>query len=259
MTPIRSLYLALPLVLASAVATHAADPPGDHYLCYRAVKQFPFVQTTKALTDQLGGPLTFNVQRVVSLCNPVDKNGEGVTYPQVHQEGYLIKAPPSAPKFVRRDHVTVDQFGRRTLTILRPDSLLDVTPKALGTIPPPPFASDPTSDPGVNRFKCYKARLARGSAKFVPPPAPTLTDQFFTAGQSFQVRKVTKLCMPVDKQGETPAAEIRPTHLVCYQVKLPPGVPFTKQTVSTNNPDFGTDVLTVTGPSELCLPALKDP
>jgi len=58
----------------------------------------------------------------------------------------------------------IDQFGSYTLTISKEDSLLDVTPTALGSTPPVPFATDPTEEtPDVNRFKCYKARLAKGS------------------------------------------------------------------------------------------------
>jgi len=132
--------------------------------------------------------------------------------------------------------------------------LLDVTP--LGATPPPAFTSDPTVDPTINRFKCYKAKLAKGSPKFAPPAPPTLTDEFFTLGQPLVVKKVTKLCEPVDEDGETPGAALRPMSLVCYAVKLPPhSAKFVKTTVTTNDANFAPHVLVAAAPAELCLPA----
>lgn len=247
---------------AGAIAAQAATAPGDHYLCYKAALTGgpPFAKTSRALEDQLGGPQAFDVARVVSLCNPADKNGEGIEHPQVHQEGFSIKARPGAPRFQRQNHVTLDQFARRTVTILGPATLLDVTPKAPGTTPPAPFASDPTADPTVNRFKCYKARPAKGSDRFVAPLPPTIVDQFFPGGQRFELGRITKLCMPVDKQGETPGAELRDGHLLCYRAKLPRGSgSFAAQTVATHSSNFGPHVLRATAPAELCVPALKDP
>src|SRR5262249_46648520 len=138
---------------------------------------------TASMTDALGGPQTFDVTKIATLCNPTSLNGAVISHAAVHEEGFAIKAEKGAPKFVKSDHVTVDPFAQRTLTLTGPASLLDVTPTAPGTTPPTPFGSDPTSDPDVNRFKCYKAKLPKGSPKFVAPPPQAVVDDFFPGGQ----------------------------------------------------------------------------
>lgn len=209
-----------------------------------------------ALEDRLGGPQTFDITRIVTVCNPVDRGGSGIAHPDVHQGGFAIKRHKGGPKFVKSDQVTIDPFAQRMLTVTAPVALLDVTPQAPGVVPPAAFGSDPTSDPTVNRFKCYKAKLAKGSTKFTAPAPPTLSDDFFAGGQQFIVTKVTKLCEPVDVDGATPGAATRQTSLVCYGVKLPKGAPkFVKTTVATNDARFSPHVLVARAPVELCLPA----
>jgi hypothetical protein len=238
----------------------AGTPPTDidHYMCYKArlaVGQTKLPLGTQiGLEDQFdGSPQTFDVKKEISICNPAQRNGSPLVEGTVHQEGYQIKAAKGAPKFVQSDRDTVDAYANRILTVTRPVSLLVPSNKVPGSGGAPPYAGT-----NVDHYKCYNAKLAKGQPKFTPPSTPqTVTDQFYPSGQVFNVKKVTKLCNPVSANGGT--IQDSDSHLVCYQVKLPPGTLFTKQTVSTNNPDFGTDVLLVTAPSELCLPALKFP
>jgi hypothetical protein len=255
----RRLVVAMAFVACAGVAPRVSA--ADHYLCYKAAlakRQPKFPKgLMKPLEDQFGAA-QFDVKKIVAICNPADRDGSGTAHPDVHLQGFAIKAHRPAPKFVRSDHVTQDQLAPmapRTLTIIAPAALLDVTPKVPGSTPPAAFASDPTSDTDVNRFKCYKAKLAKGSSKFQPPPPPTVTDEFFTGGQQLVVKKVTRLCKPVDKDGETPGAASRQGALVCYAVKLPKGVKFTKTTVATNDSNFSPHVLVVSAPAELCMPA----
>lgn len=235
----------------------------DSYLCYKAslAKGQPkFAASSSALTDPLGGPQGFDVKSIASICAPSDVNGTGVGTPQVHEEGFKIAASPPAPKFAKSNHVITDEFGQRTLTITGPAALLDVTPQAIGTTTPSPFSSDPTSDPNVNRFKCYKASLAKGQPKFVAPPPPTVTDALFPSGQALQLVKIAGLCLPVDKDGETPGAGARAARLVCYQAKLPKGSPkFVQRIVATNGADFGPHTLVAKGVKELCVSAIEGP
>ena len=235
----------------------------DSYLCYKAALakgQPKLAATSSALTDPLGGPQSFDVKSIASICAPSDVNGTGVGSPEVHQEGFRIAASRPAPKFERSDHVITDQFGQRTLTITGPAALLEVTPQAIGTTPPSPFPSDPTIDPNVNRFKCYRASLAKGQPKFVAPSPPTVADALSPGGQSLQLAKITGLCLPVDRDGKTPDAGARAARLVCYQAKLPKGSPkFVQQTVSTNGDDFGPHTLVAKGVKELCVPAIEGP
>jgi len=235
----------------------------DAYLCYKAALakgQPKFAATSSALADPLGGPQSFDVKSIASICAPSDVNGTGIGSPDVHQEGFKIAASRPAPKFEKSSHVVTDQFGQRTLTITGPAALLDVTPQAIGTTPPSPFSSDPTSDPNVNRFKCYRASLAKGQPKFVAPSSPTVADALFPGGQVLQLVKITGLCLPVDMDGNTPGAGTRTARLVCYQAKLPKGAPkFVQQTVSTNGADFGPHTLVAKGIKDLCVPAIEGP
>ena len=235
----------------------------DSYLCYKAALakgQPKFATTSRALTDPLGGPQSFDVKSIASICSPADVNGTGVGSPEVHQEGFKIAASRPAPKFAKSSHVITDPFGQRTLTITGPAALLDVTPQALGTTPPSPFADDPTSEPNVNRFKCYKTSLAKGQPKFVAPSSPTVADALFPSGQELQLVKLARLCLPVDLNGSTPGAEARTARLLCYQAKLPKGSPkFVQQTVSTSSADFGPHTLVAKVVKELCVPAIEGP
>ena len=235
----------------------AAAGPGDAYMCYKAKLskgQPAFAATTASLQDQLGGPQTYGVSKIVTICNPADTTGTAPQNPLVHQLGVQIKAQSGAPKFVKSDHLTDDQFGRLQLTFVAPDTLLDVSAQVSGSGGATPLASSGSAD----RFMCYKATTAKGTAKFVPPPSPTVTDDF-VSGQTFDLKKVQHVCTPVDKNGETPGAETHAGHLVCYQAALPKGAPkFSKPQVSVNSTNFGGWVLDALAPSELCVPALKD-
>jgi hypothetical protein len=235
----------------------AAVAPGDSYMCYKAKLskgQPKFAGTSVSLKDQLGGPQTYDVKKIVTICNPADTASEAPQNPLVHQLGLQIKAQKGAPKFVQSVHLTDDQFGRLTLTLVKPDTLLDVSAQVPGGGGTSPLASNGSAD----RFMCYTVKTAKGAPKFVAPPSPTVTDDF-VSGQVFDLKKVQHVCTPVDKNGETPGAETHTGHLVCYQAALPKGAPkFSKPQVSVNSTNFGGWVIDSIAPSEVCVPALKD-
>jgi glucose/arabinose dehydrogenase len=247
-------YVAINLGAVRRVAPIVAAAT-DGYLCYRALlapgeAKLP-AGTSVTLQDEISGPQAFGVKRAASICNPASVDGGTVVDPDTHQQGYLVKRPPGSPKFVRTNEVTSDAYATRNLTLSQEDSLLVPSSKVLGAGGAPPYAGS-----GIDHYKCYRARLAAGSPKFLPPPPPTISDQFYPGGQTFNVKRVTKHCKPVAVDGST--IEEPEAHLVCYQVRLPAGVKFPRTTVSTNNPEFGTDVLIATMPSELCVPASVD-
>ncbi len=259
MTPMRTMLVGWAVALS---AMHfpmrgLAAAPGDAYMCYKAKiskGQPKFAATTASLKDQLGGPQTYDVKKIVTICNPADTTGTAPQNPLVHQLGLQIKAQKGAPKFAQSIHTTDDQFGRLTLTFVAPDTLLDVSAQVSGGVGIPPLADDG----GVDRFKCYTVKTAKGAPKFVAPASPTVTDDFVTA-QVFDLKKVQHVCTPVDTNGGTPGAETHTGHLVCYQAALPAGAPtFSKPMVSVNSTDFGGWILDSIAPSELCVPALKD-
>ncbi len=256
MTPVRTMMVGLAVMLSAMQLPTQALAAGDHYMCYTAKLskgQPKLTAGSVSLKDQLGGPQTYDVKKIVTICNPAATNGAAPQSPLVHQLGLQIKAQTGAPKFVKSDHLTIDELGRLSLTFLKPDTLLDVSAKVLGAGGTPPLASDG----GVDRFMCYTVKSAKGAPKFVAPPSPTVTDEF-VSGQVFDLKKVQHVCTPVDKNGETPGAETHTGHLVCYQA-VPTGAPqFSKPQVSINSTNFGPWVLDSLAPSELCVPALKD-
>ena len=243
-------------LLASVSPSVAQAPPNvDHYLCYKtrlAPGAPTFTPVSRTLLDQFPPVKTYDLRRVVTLCNPVEKNGVAMLHPTVHQVGYRIRPPKGAPTAVTPStHMTVDQFATRTLLMMRPDTLFVPSNKALGAGGAPPYAGGTT----VDHYKCYRARA---QSTFTPPVSPIVTDQFLTGGQMVRVRRPSRVCTPVDKNGEDPTAPGHAGHLVCYRVKLPMEVSFPITTVSTNN-QIRPEVLEVLKPTELCLPALKDP
>ncbi len=101
--------------------------------------------------------------------------------------------------------------------------------------------------PGVNpaHYQCYRVAL-QGTFK---PITVTLKDQFGAA--KVTVLKPVMLCAPTSKN-EAAVKEPR-THLVCYEEE---GGKAVDKLVSVTN-QFGTEKLTVGGPTMLCVPSLK--
>jgi hypothetical protein len=89
----------------------------DHYKCYRirvTRGTLPFPKnTTVAIEDQFESPsklLTLKKPR--HLCNPVDKNGEGIKNPGVHLLCYQSAPARGQRKHVRRIGIYINnQFG----------------------------------------------------------------------------------------------------------------------------------------------------
>lgn len=251
----HGIAIAVTALLTSVSPLAAQAPPNvDHYLCYKVRPgpgAAPFTPVSRTLLDQFPPAATFDLKRVATLCNPAGKNGVGATHPTVHQVGYRLRAQKGSPAFTQSAHTTVDQFATRTLLLKRPESLLVPSTKVLGAGGAPPYTGGTT----VDHYKCYRAR---GQGAFTPPVPPTVADQFFTGGQLVRLRRPSKVCTPVDKDGEDPTAPGHDGHLVCYRLRLPAGAPFAPTTVSTNN-QIRPEVVDALKPVELCLPALKDP
>jgi hypothetical protein len=83
----------------------------NHFKCYRAHRsqgeQFP--EQEVALVDQFETKDTV-VTRPFLLCNPVNKNGEGVPHPSQHLTCYKITDAPGQPPFEPQQPNVTDQF-----------------------------------------------------------------------------------------------------------------------------------------------------
>lgn len=89
----------------------------DHFKCYQAreaVGTPKFEQRRVSLVDQFGS-VTVTVLKPEALCNPVDKNGEGILSPETQMTCYKIVPRGFPPK---PDISVLDQFGENTLMVV---------------------------------------------------------------------------------------------------------------------------------------------
>jgi hypothetical protein len=243
----RSL-LALILTVLLPNLTQAAMPPAASYLCYKAglapgQAKLPAAKTR--LEDRFGSR-TADVKSVQSVCNPT----ETAPHPAVHGVGYKIvgaKKPPQPP-FAKTPVTTVDQFGSHRLVLVKPVDLLTPSALALGA-----DGVAPGNTTGVDHFQCYKASRQKGAPKFVAPAPVVVTDVFGTL--PVVLKKITKVCTPVDKDGGDPTAATHAWSLVCYQAGPAKGSEVAPATVSVNNSSFGPAVLVANKVAQVCVPA----
>jgi len=234
----------------------APPPIHDHFLCYQVKlpKAPKFVPRTVTLDDQFETG-TFHVVKPFSLCLPADKNGEGINDPNTHLESYQI-TPTSPP--VKETNITVtNQFGTIVVDTVVPDRLLVPTAKSLtGPVNPP----DPDTH-NVDHYKCYTVINHKGSPKFRPILGVTVEDQFTDPAKIFNLTKPTRLCTPVDKNGEGIKDET--AHLMCYLAKPAKGQPKRQPVSGINlNNQFGAERLSTVKEEDekgeyLCVPSTK--
>lgn len=248
-------------------------PPLDHFVCYKSAAAkapkgegpFPkFAPTSVSAVDTLAARQLALTKPLV-VCNPADKNGEDPTAPThaAHLEGYQAKLAKTAPPQAKPAKTVVgvtNQLGPLKLQVKAPDRLLVPSAKALGT-----GGATPLGTTTVDHFTCYKAKVAKapkGAPAFpvFTKASVTLADQF-GGPLVYDLKKPTRVCLPADKNAESPGAADHPDRLVCYAAKLakqkPPQTKFAAQTVSTAN-QFGAEVLRAKKLDELCVPSSAD-
>lgn len=100
---------------------------GEHYKCYPIIElETPFEPVHVKLKDQFVATEAW-VLRPVELCNPVDKNGEGIVNPDVHLVCYEISEPLQPRRRVR----TSNQFGELRFVVKDADELCVPSKKEL--------------------------------------------------------------------------------------------------------------------------------
>ena len=227
----------------------------------------------------------FAVQKPLTLCNPADTNGEGIDAPRTHLRAYQIKqvtrvcgggAPVNAGKACQSDKncggtgktsalcqrppafrpltmIRVDnQFGTVHVDALKPDRLLVPTTESLTD----PVASPDPASHRVDRFTCFTVKPSRGAPPFTPIRGVTVTDRF-QQPKRYDVVKPTRLCTPVDQDGE--GIKDVDTHLLCYQVKPSPTAPPQSKHDSVAGifvgTQFGRERVDTVKDDELCVPS----
>ena len=86
-------FLASALLGGAFATTGHAQSSWEHFLCYNIDPHGPFEPLSVKLRDQFADYKGV-VVTPVSLCNPVDKNGEGIKDRERHLVCYEIKADP---------------------------------------------------------------------------------------------------------------------------------------------------------------------
>ena len=176
------------------------------------------------------------------LCAPADKNQEGIIDPAQHLVGYEELRTP----FTRQRGVgTSNQFGQLSIDLTRRDVLMVPSAKELMSTPPP------LQPPLIDHFQCYRAKRARGSAKFNKITV-NVSDQIET-NIPITLTRPYRLCVPANKNGEDPTAPSHPNTLLCYRSKS--SVRFGTVPAHINN-QFGTDDLLLIHRRELCVPTV---
>ncbi len=91
------------------------DFPVDYFKCYKVKvsegSEFPEgIQVD--VVDEFNQPKLFDVKKPKRLCNPVDKNGEGIINPDAHLMCYKVKPAENEPKHIKVEGIhTNNQFG----------------------------------------------------------------------------------------------------------------------------------------------------
>jgi hypothetical protein len=98
-----------------------AIPPGNHYLCYLA-DDAPVVNIEVALVDQVDSVAVLVLQGRY-LCNPVEKDFQGVTTPIVDPAVHLTCYEVINPTPYAVTELVNDQFGERII-VLEQNTLL---------------------------------------------------------------------------------------------------------------------------------------
>jgi hypothetical protein len=192
----------------------------DDFLCYQvreSAGSSRFSGLVATLSDEFE-TLDFEVSRPKNLCTPADRDGGGTSDPAIHLEAYSIRTA-SGVSVRRTGIVLTNDLGAVTLDTVKPYLLLVPTAKAL-TLPPPP------PDPAVHQvdsYKCYRAKVTRGSTPFVEGQVVTLQDQFTSPPKPFVIKKPRLLCTPVSVDGEP--VKHPDGYLVCFQARPAAGAP----------------------------------
>jgi hypothetical protein len=230
----------------------------DHFLCYKAKAQEKFEPEVVTLTDQFDTePQTVEVKKPVSLCNPADKNDEGINDRNTHLKGYQIK--PATAHLPMTNIKVRNQFhpegSELVVDTIKPDRLLVPTAKNLTG---PVEAPDPDTH-SVDHYKCYKVKGSKGAPKFELILGVSVVDQF-NQPKLYDLKKPTRLCNPVEKTHAVTVTPIKnpETHLMCYQAKPAKGEAKHEKVLGIHvNNQFGPERLDTIKEEEFCAPSQK--
>lgn len=231
-------------------------PPStlDAFLCYAAKTDRTGPRFEPVFGVPVGdrfGSARADVRKHDGLCLPVDVAGSDPTAPSHPDKlgGYLVRLHGAVPSGAARSDVEVQSaLGRVRVDLKKIDGAL--VPAALDTTTPP----GPPVPPDPDHFSCYKVATTPNTNKFVPVFGLSLVDQL--GSLTVDVARPTRLCTPLDVDGQDPGAASHAAQLLCFQVRTSSGTPrFVKRSGIFLGSELGAEKVNVTGVEELCLPA----
>ncbi len=108
----------------------------------------------------------------------------------------------------------------------------------------------------MDHYKCYKVKVSKGQPKFVPILGVKVDNQFTDGDKLFDLKKPTRLCNPVDKEGE--GVKNDAAHLMCYQAEPATGEPKHVKILGIHvDNQFGPEQLDTIKEEEFCVPSTK--
>ena len=215
--------------------------PTDPFKCYRAKPQSGtggIARTSVDLTDEFSSR-TMLVYRAANVCNAAGVDGQTINDPAAHLACYRIKAAGNQMPFTPLEVAVSNRFGANTLTLKKPWSLCV-----------------PSTDDGesaartLDRFTCYRARVASGSPRFVARDA-NVQDEFDSA--SLAAQKPYAVCAPTNENGA--GLVDRTAHLVCYQTAEAARQPRVSRRAVAIADEFGPHGALASDPALLCVPS----
>ena len=229
----------------AATPTSTPGPILDHFQCYDVHAQAGGTAVSAVTLVDRFGTTTMSAMEPRRVCNPADEDGADPSAPAhaAHLVSHDLR-PAGPQQALPRGVTVVNEFGQITVDLVKPDFLMVPSAKSLDA-PPPPL--DPVP---IDHFQCYRVDHARTRASGL-----TIVDELGTL--IVDVKRPRRLCVPVDKNGESPGAEQHPGELMCYEVRL---AATSRRFVGPRQffiaNEFGTATVERLRPTELCVPSL---
>jgi len=170
------------------------------------------------------------------FCNAVDKNDEGIQDSTAHltcyQTGNRVFKNPRV--------ISTDQFGPLQLNLRKQKTGLCIPSEEIGQ----PSALN------LDHFDLYRATRTPGAPRFKRRDV-NLADQFLAGTVTVTLKRPVRFGVPTDKNDE--GISDVDSHLTCYSLRAPK---FQRRDVDVQD-QFGPLRLTVTRPTMLCVPSVK--
>jgi hypothetical protein len=228
------------------------DACQDGFLCYKS-RNPPFEPVEGVVLDDVyDGLRFFDLYKPGQLCSPTQVDGEPVIDEETHLHGYAINETYSSFTHARRTNlVFTNDLGTIHLDTISPATLL--APAAVDVSSPPAAPAFGAHD--VDHYKCYKAKVTKGTAGIPKGTQLAVRDGLSPAAPErvLDIKKAKFVCSPADVSGQ--GIKNPYGYLVCYGAKSAKGEP-KHEALSVHAADaFDAGLVAISKESVVCLPS----